>query len=64
MNVKAKRAGWDEQFSVEQTYDLDPIEYASVDLEGELEVVESEELGIKVHLVGGQEADPETIVEQ
>jgi len=59
--VTAKRLGWDEELTAEQSFDLDEYEHESHDLKGELEVVESSL--VTVYLVGGQEADPVTIAE-
>lgn len=63
--VTAKRAGWSEELTSEQRLDRDPFEHASVDLEGELEwrdvSATSEHPAFRVVLVGGQEADPETV---
>lgn len=65
--VRAKRLGWDEELTPEQELDLEPLDPSlSTDLEGELEVVtaSSPEVGeLTVYLVGGQEADPDTIVD-
>lgn len=66
MVVKAKRLGWDERLTPEQELDLDPYDRDNDDLEGELEIVEGHAPGVgefKVYLVGGQEADPDTIEE-
>lgn len=66
MTVRAKRLGWNERLTNAQTWDLDPYEHASDDLEGEHEVVEGalpDGTPLTVHLVGGQEADPATVVE-
>lgn len=63
--VRAKRLGWDEQLTPEQTLDMDPYETTGDDIEGELveyDVPESpEHPAFHVCLVGGQEADPQTI---
>lgn len=65
--VKAKRAGWNEELTPVQQLDRDPVEHASLDLEGELQwhdVPASEEHpAFRACLVGGQEADPETVKE-
>lgn len=61
MIVTAKRLGWDEQLTPVQELDHDPYDYEDDDLEGEL--VQYEAHGIKVCLVGGQEADPGTVQE-
>lgn len=65
MRVHAKRLGWDEKLTPEQEFDLDPYEAGDDDLTGVLEVVDVPETddfpGVKVYLVGGQEADPDTI---
>ncbi len=66
MRVKAKRLGWDEELTLEQSHDLDDYDYASDDLEGELEVVDVPAApravsAYSLYLVGGQEADPKTL---
>ena len=65
MRVRAKRLGWDEQLTPEQEFDLDPYEYESDDLEGELvrlDVPARRDIpAMHVVLVGGQEADPKTV---
>lgn len=63
--VRAKRAGWDEELDDEQQLDLDPIEDADDQLEGELwyEDVPAQH-GMKALFlcrVGGQPADPDTV---
>ena len=66
MIVKAKRLGWNETLSDEQLWDLDPYEYDSDDIEGEHEEIHAtlpNGTELTVHLVGGQEADPATIME-
>lgn len=67
MAVRAKRLGWDETLTPEQEFDLDPYEQTGDDLEGELEILdvpESPEMpALKLYLVGGQEADPASVVE-
>lgn len=60
--VRAKRMGWDEKLTVEQSFDMETYEehgYESDELEGVLRIVGST---VKVYLVNGQEADPKTIV--
>ena len=61
MRVRAKRLGWDEQ---DDDPDRTPMSelYDSMDLEGELEVIEYAP-GKKLHTVAGQESDPTTIEE-
>jgi hypothetical protein len=66
MRVRAKRSGWDEVLTVEQSFDLDPYDYEDDDLEGELVVIDAGGPGrvgpaYKQYLVGGQCADPKTI---
>lgn len=65
--VRAKRAGWNEHLTREQEFDLDSYEHDTDDLEGELEIIDVPAFqylpAMKVYLVGGQEADPETIKE-
>lgn len=59
MKVHAKRLGWNEKLTEDQKWDLDEYEHDSDDLEGEL-VVFLSRIGY-VYLVGGQEADPNTV---
>jgi hypothetical protein len=66
MRVRAKRSGWDEVLTVEQSFDLDPYDYPDDDLEGELVIINAGGPGkvgpaYKKYLVGGQPADPKTI---
>jgi hypothetical protein len=65
--VRAKRLGWDEgpTGNVTRIDILDPYDYADDDLEGEHveRHVANDRVGPYVlHLVGGQVADPHTIV--
>lgn len=64
--ARAKRLGWDEELTPEQSLDLDPFEGDPDEwLEGEyttLRVPASDVLpAMTLHLVGGQEADPKTL---
>ncbi len=61
MRVRAKRLGWNEE---DDDPDRTPMSelYESMDLEGELEVIEYAP-DKKLHTVDGQEADPTTIEE-
>ena len=67
MIVRAKRLGWDEKLTAVQEYDMDPYDHASADLVGELVTLivpaTAEHGEIRQTLVGGQEADPKTIVD-
>ncbi len=65
--VRAKRLGWNEgpTGNVTRIDILDPYDYADDDLEGEhvIRYVANERVGpYTLHLVGGQVADPSTIV--
>jgi hypothetical protein len=63
--VKAKRAGWDEDLDDAQQLDLDPVEGADEQLEGELyyeDVPAKDDMpALFLCRVGGQPADPATV---
>lgn len=65
MIVTAKRAGWNEVLTPEEEFDHEPYDYLTDDLQGELvefEVPETQyHRTIRVCLVGGHEADPDTV---
>lgn len=62
--VTARRLGWNEKTNVTDRDILDPYDYATDDLEGELVIVEAHGEYVEPHtvyLVGGQVADPASI---
>lgn len=62
MTVKAKRLGWNDTGEDPDRTPYEDMGYESDDLEGELAEWEFAP-GKKVVLVGGQEADPDTVEE-
>lgn len=55
----AKRLDWDLDLDAEENIDRDEMDHESDDIEGVLAIHTGG--GLKVYLVGGQEADPATI---
>ena len=63
--VRARRLGWNEVLTPNQSWGHNPYDYEDDDLEGELAtwtVPKSRyHPELKIYLVGGQSADPDTI---